>query len=124
MFVSSNLGTIQCITFSEYKEHITKCIKHNPGNEIWCSHHKGPEDYPCLSILVKGEDAVINYFSDNNTEMFTSLGDILNNNIVKFENGQYEVAAYQVISLPSALECSLQFFHSQERPLCIKWEEL
>ncbi|QUH20586.1 hypothetical protein [Alkaliphilus sp. B6464] len=30
----------------------------------------------------------------------------------------------QVIPSMAALECALQFFHSQERPSCIEWEEL
>lgn len=122
MFVSSNLGTIQCITISEYEERIKKCIKYNPGNEIWCSCTEDPDYYPRLAILVRGEDAVVNYFSDD--EMFASVGDLSKDGEVEFENSQYEVAAHQVIPSMAALECALQFFHSQERPSCIEWEEL
>jgi hypothetical protein len=95
MFVSSNLGTIQCITFSEYEEQIKECIKHNHGNEIWCSCTDDSNYYPCLAILVRGEYAVVNYFSENNNEMFASVGDLSKNGEVRFEDGQYEVAAYQ-----------------------------
>lgn len=122
MFISSNLGTIQCITISEYEEQIKKCIKYNPGNEIWCSCAEDPDDYPRLAILVRGENAVVNYFSDD--EMFASVGDLSKDGEVEFENSQYEVAAYQVIPSMAALECALQFFHSQERPSYIEWEEL
>lgn len=124
MFISSNLGTVQCINFSEYEEHINECIKHDPGNEIWCSCNNSTEDYPCLSILVKGGKAAINYFSENNAAMFSSVGDLSKDGTVKFEGGQYEAAAYQIVPLMSALECALQFFHSQEKPSCIEWEEL
>jgi len=124
MFVSSNLGTIECITFSEYEEQIRECIKYNPSNEIWCSCAEDPDIYPCLAILVKGEEAVVNYFSENNDRMFASVGDLSKDGEVEFEGGQYEVDAYQIIPSMAALECALQFFYSQERPPCIEWEEL
>ncbi|WP_313133255.1 Imm1 family immunity protein [Anaerocolumna sp.] len=124
MFVSSNLGTIQCITFSKYEEQIKECIEYNHNNEIWCSCTNDSNDYPCLAILVRGEYAVVNYFSENNNEMFSSVGDLSKNDEVEFEDGQYEVAANQVIPTMAALECALQFFHTQERPSCIEWEEL
>ena len=124
MFVSSHKGTALCVTFLEYRKYMEESIHYNSGNEIWCSSHEGPEDFPCLAILVKGDEAVVNYFSENNAEMFASLGDTTKDGIAQFQNGQYEVMAYQVISSLSALECALQFFHSQEKPSCIEWEEL
>lgn len=124
MFISSNLGTIQCTAFSEYEQHFRKCIHHLPGNEIWCSCNGGSEDYPCLSILANGEEAVVNYFSENNAEMFVSVGDLCRDGSVEFEGGQYEIASCQVIPLNAALECALQFFCSQEKPSCIEWDEL
>lgn len=124
MFISSNLGTIQCTAFSDYERNFKECLHHLPSNEIWCSRNGGSDDYPCLSILVKGEDAVVNYFSENNAEMFVSVGDLSREGSVGFEGGQYEIAAYQVIPLNSALECALQFFYSQKKPSCMEWDEL
>lgn len=124
MFVSSNLGTQECNIFSEYEKHIQEAVFHHPGNEIWCSLHGVPEDYPCLSILVKGNDAVVNYFAVDNTEMFASVGDMQRRGVIDFENGQYEIAAYQAIPPVSAMNAALEFFHNQARPSCIEWDEL
>lgn len=75
-------------------------------------------------LLVKDMQAVVNYFSENNSQMFASKGDMSKDGAVDFENGQYEVAAYQVIPTTAASECALQFFYSQEKPSCIQWEKL
>ncbi|MGM0125667.1 hypothetical protein IGI37_003066 [Enterococcus sp. AZ194] len=124
MIVSSNFDTAECTTFSEYQTQITKCLERPSGNEIWCNCSDGIENYPCLSILVKGETAVVNYFSEGNTEMYVSLGDPSKSGIVDFEDGQYAIAAYQIISSTKALECALQFYYNQEKPYCIEWDEL
>lgn len=123
MFITSNIGgDILCFSFEEYQEHIKMCINNHTDNEIWCSHNNTTDDFPCLSILVKNEQAVVNYFSDDNKQMFVSVGDLTKEDTIKFENGQYEIAAYQIIPASLALECALQFFHSQEnlRVLCGK----
>lgn len=118
------MSTIQCSTFADYIQHMKECLHYPTSNEIWCSLNDRPEDFPCLSILTKGEEAVVNYFSENNAQTYVSIGDMRKNGSIEFENGQYEIAAYQVISLSSALQCALQFFSSQERPSCIEWDEL
>lgn len=124
MFVSSNLGTVECTTFSDYQAYIKRCIEHNSGNEIWCSCDGKPQSHPCLSILVKGKETVVNYFSESNSEMFASLGDVSRDGTVEFENGQYDIVAYQIIDAKKAMECALQFFCNQGKPSCIKWQEL
>ena len=123
MFISSNIGNVRCLTFAEYEAHIKKCISNIPGNEIWCYCNE-EQNFPCLAILVKDMQAVVNYFSEDNNQMFASKGDMFKDGTIDFENGQYEVAAYQVIPETVALECALQFFYSQEKPSYIQWEEL
>ena len=34
------------------------------------------------------------------------------------------MAAYTIIPLDLGIECAKQFFHSQERPSCIEWDDL
>lgn len=123
MFINSNGRTIELFALGDFREELERCMNVEGGNEIWCSIHGTPEDYPSLSILVDETAAVVNYFGDED-DMFASLGDISQDGIHKFLDGQYEVAAYQEVSKDLALQAALQFFEKQKRPDCIEWEEL
>lgn len=125
MLIISNTETIICSMLFDYKNALERCMK--TINEIWCS--KEDNSYPCLAILVNNKEkkqaAVINYFEQENGNMYVSVGDTQKEDIVKFgEYKQYQVAAYQIISIEEALECAIQFFYRQELPCCIQWEEL
>lgn len=125
MFISSNERNIEVFVLEDFKNELERCMNVEGGNEIWCSMHGTSEDYPSLSILVNETAAVVNYFGDENgNDMFASLGDITQEGTIEFLGGQYEVAAYQLISKESALQAALQFFKKQERPDRIEWEEL
>ena len=125
MFISSNGGTIEVFELEDFKTELERCMNAEGGNEIWCSLHGTPEDYPSLSILADEAAAVVNYFGDENgNDMFASLGDVSQEETLEFLDGQYEVAGYQAISKESALQAALQFFETHERPDCIEWEEL
>lgn len=120
MVINSNIGTVKCSDFSEYEKAIKEHLM--VENEIWC--YEDGVKYPCIAILKKSNLSVVNYFSENNTLMFSSVGDVSKKGIIKFLNEKYEVAQYQIISSDMALKCALQFFYNQERPSCIDWEEL
>lgn len=122
MYVSSGAGSISCPSLEEFDSCLKACFASEDGAEIWCALEEG--GYPCISILVHGDQAVVNYFAEEGGGMAVSLGDEEAEGCVEFCGGQYEIAAYQVIPAVSALECALDFFHSQDRPDCIKWEEL
>lgn len=124
MVITCNNGDIQCDSYDEYEKHLKEAILNTPGNEIWCSCNGGSDDYPCIAILTKDTSAVVNYFSEQNGGIYASIGDMSKNGTAEFENGQYSAAEYQIIPADMALECALQFYHSQKRPSCIKWEEL
>ena len=121
MFISSNTGSFRCDSLEEYRSHLKACFQQE--NEIWCSQTEEAK-YPCLSILVKGDQAVVNYFAEEDGEMFVSSGDEDAEDLIPFCDGQYEIAAYQVIPAADAMECALEFFHSQDVPGCIDWDEL
>ena len=75
--------------------------------------------------LVKGDQAVVNYFEEEDGgEMLVSFGDEDAEDIVTFCDGQYEIAAWQVIPAADAMACALEFFHTQNAPDCIDWGEL
>lgn len=124
MFIDSNEGTIEVSVLDDFKKELEQCFNADGGNDIWCSVRGMPDDYPCLAILVDQTNAVVNYFADDNGNMFASIGDISRDDTVKFLDGQYEVAAYQIISRDLAMQAALQFFVRQERPDCIEWEDL
>ena len=122
MFISSNTGSFSRDSFEEYKAALETCFQ--PENEIWCSRTE-EDKYPCLSILVKGDQAVANYFEEEDGgEMLVSFGDEDAEDIVTFCDGQYEIAAWQVIPTADAMACALEFFHTQNAPDCIDWGEL
>lgn len=118
MYINHNF----CPSFEEYEARLKACFSPEEDSEIWCAQEEG--GYPCLSILLKGEQAVVNYFAEEGGDMAVSFGDENAEETVEFCGGQYEIASYQVIPSSDALECALAFFHSQEIPDCIDWEEL
>jgi len=122
MKINSNTGSYSCFSLEEFAACLSTCFAAEAGNEIWCALEEG--GYPCLSILVNGERAFVNYFAEEGGDMAASLGDEEAEGSVKFCGGRHEVAAYQVIPASSAMECALAFFQSQELPDCMDWEEL
>ena len=72
MFISSNMGSFQCDSFEEYKNKLETCFQEE--NEIWCSKTEDNK-YPCLSVLVKDSQAVVNYFeTEDDGEMLVITG--------------------------------------------------
>ncbi len=122
MNVSSKSGSCLCPFPEEYEAHLKTCFTSEEDNEIWCAAEEG--GFPCLSILVKGEQAVVNYFAEEGGDMAASFGEEDAEGTIDFCGGQYEIAAYQVIPAADAMKCALMFFQSQEIPDCIDWEEL
>lgn len=123
--ICSNGRKIEVFAFEDFKHELERCMNVEGGNEIWCSMHGTPEDYPSLSVIVDETVAVVNYFgAEDGNDMFSSLGDTSQDGIHEFLDDQYEVEAYQLISKKLALQVVLQFFEKQDRPDCIEWEEL
>lgn len=124
MTITDITGDSICNTFQECEAHIRQAIFQHPDNEIWCSSNGGPDDFPCLAILINNTLAVVNYFSKDNEEMSASIGDLSKDGEIDFCNRAYRIPRYQIIPANAALNCALEFFRSQQRPSCIEWEEL
>lgn len=131
MFIDSIGSMVRCPCYEEYRGQISGIMYSGLDNEIHIYPRESADgwdnDHPCtLSILVKGKEAVMNYFSEGNEEMFASTGDLDREEDFSWYIGAnyYSAPGYQIVSLDKALECALQFFHSQEKPSCIAWEEL
>ena len=117
MFVSDLKDCVECLSYEEYEQQIQSVICSGLDNEIQLymreSKDRWSTDYPCtLSILIKGRQAVVNYFSEGNEEMSASIGDLDREDDVRWQIGEndYSVAGYQILSLEKAMQCALQFF--------------
>ena len=97
MFISSNTGSFQCDSFEEYKNKLETCFQEE--NEIWCSKTE-ENKYPCLSVLVKDSQAVVNYFeTEDGGEMLVSFGDEDAEGLVLFCGGDTGVRSPGVFFL-------------------------
>ena len=65
-------------------------------------------------------------FSEDNEEMFASIGNLNREDNFRWQIGgnDYSVTGYQILSIEKALQCASAFYHTQEKPSCIEWEEL
>lgn len=131
MFINDLSGCIKCLNYKEYEQQIEKILCSSEDNEIELYIRESTDgwniDYPCtLSILLKNKQAVVNYFSEGNKEMYVSLEDTDREDDFRWQIGanDYSVTGRQILSIKKALQCALQFFDSQEKPSCIEWEEL
>lgn len=124
MLISSDIGDFICNSIDEYKKTIRKCVDTSADYEIWCSEDR--ETYPRMAILGNQSYYFVNYFTEEDDEMYASLGDMEQEGEIKFKTKAevYEVAAYQIISFELAMKCADEFFCKQELPTCIEWEEL
>lgn len=131
MFIRDFDGCIECFSYEEYKQQLRKIMFSKKDNEIELYTRESIDgwnlDFPCLlSILIKGQQAVVNYFSEENKEMYVSIGDIDRDDDFRWQIGAYDysVAGYQILTIEKALQCALQFFYAQQKPSCIAWHEL
>ena len=110
MFINDLNCCHEYLDYEEYEQQIRQILYAGQDNEI----------------LVKGRQAVVNYFSEDNEEIFASIGDLGWEDDFRWQIGgnDYSVAGYQILSIEKALQCASAFFHTQEKPSCIEWEEL
>lgn len=121
MFITDNYGAYQCPQIEEFKERIREVFG-RPDNEIWISENDDPDDMPCMGILVKGDQAVINYF---NTDVnYVSASKDKRDGTLEFCNGMYEILKEQILPKEDVIRCALEFFSDKACPKCIEWEEL
>lgn len=124
MIISSNMGKVAAFTTEEFKDALRACMEAGEGNEICCSPSGNTREETCLSMVVGKPGAMMTYYSGEEGNQFVSLGDQDKKGSVDFLDGQYEVAADQIVSRENAMQAAVSFFENQERPDCIQWEEL
>ena len=118
---TASKGDVTCNSKEEIAE-IIKCGSALPeGDEIWLG---GDDEYPCLTLLVKGQYACVHYFLNQDGDIWQSYSDF--DREVTFLAGGDEWTAPEdtIVSLEDALKCMEEFFDSMKRPECIEWQEL
>lgn len=122
MNVANNKGDFECKTKQELETMIRESAK-NPYDDIWISDRAG--GYPCLTILVHGNDACVHYFLNENGDMWQSVGRAEDDTVFASGGGEPDFAPREAtISLDKAIECMNIFFDTHQRPDCIEWRKL
>lgn len=121
MHVISIKGDRICQSIAEMSEIIKQGATLPQGDEIWIS---GKEDYPCLSILVKGKYACLHYFENDESDVWQSNGDFNEEVVFLAANEEWIAPEYTIIPIEIAINCMEEFCDAIKRPECIRWEAL
>ena len=91
-------------------------------SEAWIS---GDTAYPCLAICINGEYAAVNYFQDEDGEIYLSYNSE-NKKEVAFKAGgeEWNPDPDVVINFEDAVKCVEEFLNTKERPSSIKWQHM
>lgn len=122
MVISVNENSYKCDTYEEYETCIGKAMEEENA-EIWISESGSQDDLPCMSVLLKGDMAVINVFLEDGSN-YVSSSEEDNDEVYEFCDGQYEVPDYQIIAKGTAIEAVLHYFETEGILESIDWEEL
>ncbi len=92
------------------------------NHDIWISQ---AQPYPCLAVCIHGDYAAVHFFPNDAGEIWLSYND-KNQKEVSFMAGgsEWKPDATAVIALNDAFLCIREFLTTQERPVCIQWQEL
>lgn len=96
---------------------IETALRQSP--EVWVS---GNDSYPCLSILISGENACVNYFGTDENDLWLSQSN--SKQSVTFYPGgaKWQAPEDAIISINDALECVSEFCQTLARPANILWQ--
>ena len=120
MVVSTDKGDFSFQSVDDVLKFIQTAAQEN--NEIWIS---GEQSYPCIAVCINGEYAAINYFQDNEGDMWLSYNEENQEEVTFVAGGEEWVPDVNaVISLSSVFSCVMEFCTTHERPSCIQWQEL
>ncbi|SEK23012.1 Imm1 family immunity protein [Ruminococcus albus] len=111
------------ITIADTKEVILLILSlaEKGMNEIWISEDGSL--YPALAVLVNGGYACLNYFGNDEGDMYMSRG--YGNTQVTFNpcGTEWTAPADAVISIESAVACIRRFCENYKLPDCINWQD-
>jgi len=91
-------------------------------NDIWIS---GEQPYPCMAVCINGEYAAVNFFQNDEGDMWLSYNDRNQKEVTFIAAGsEWCPDSNAVISLNDMFLCIREFLHTYEKPTCIQWQEL
>lgn len=90
--------------------------------DIWIS---GEQTYPCISVCINGKYSAVNFFQNDAGETWLSYND-KNEEETTFIAGEEEWKpnVNAIIALNDVFLCISEFLDTDERPICIQWQEL
>lgn len=71
MIIDINNESITCDSFEIFETNLQRLLDLD-SVEVWISEHGGPDDMPCMSILINDDKYVINYFGDDGINYVSS----------------------------------------------------
>lgn len=120
MKIAYSGGDYECFSWYELEKLMRKSAL-NPFDDIWIS---GDLEYPCLAILIHGNDACVHYFLNETGDMWQAVGHG-SQDVAFVSNGEKsDMPANAVVSLEQAIACARQFFDDLDRPKCMEWRAL
>lgn len=122
MYVSSTKGDRICQSKAEINGIIKKGAALPQGDEIWVSN--SGEEYPCLSVLIKGRYACVHYFENDEGDVWQSDGDFDEEVLFLAGGEEWTAPGYTIIPVETAINCIEEFCDTMKRPECIRWEAL
>lgn len=120
-------GDMECNTLEKLQETLNLRYGEEGVNEFLLT---GENRYPYIAIMVKGKDAVVMYFPEDDDWMFQAVDG--NSKLNKEEtsvfytgNSELEIEIYNefVIPFEKAVEAAIQFFKEQALPTCLEWSK-
>lgn len=127
MIVEHFMGKKECSNFIEL-EKVLRMRTAKGVNEFIINSE---EEFPYLIMSVKDEYACLNYFDEDNSPGYSSIGgdvDLNEDEISIFytntDEEEIEVANYSIMSFQKAIMAVKEFFETNIMPKCIEWEEL
>ncbi len=96
--------------------------KSEEKDEIWVN---ADTKNPCITVCTNGEFAAITYFENEDGDMWLSLNEDNQMEVVFIAGGEEWLPDPDVIiSRTQAMDCVREFLETGKRPECIKWQNL
>ena len=122
MVISVEGELIPCEEYEDYEIGINEMMSLE-SVELWISETGSPDDFPCLAVLLNGDQAVLNIFYKDGSN-YVSSGSGSFDEIVPFYDGRYEIHGNQIISKTEAVVAVMDFFNTKDRSYLIDWERI
>ena len=113
---------INCGSLPDFEKNLREKMSLDSA-EIWISGNGTSDDLPCIAILINDTKAVVNIFCEDGSN-YVSSGDEDAEGYVTFCDGQYEIAACQMVDKEDAVQAAMDFYTTKDRSNKINWEIL